>query len=95
MSKSKFKWSTALFFLLVVCSSLQLCISVQEFEVQPYDVTAKRGDPVYLPCVIKNQKGTLQWTRDGLGLGVDRQLVSYPRYRMLGTNETGKKTYLL
>ena len=46
-----------------------------------------------LPCRVKNKKGMLQWTRDGFGLGVDRNLTGFHRYNMrgmMGSDEEGK-----
>ena len=33
--------------------------------------------------------GVLQWTRDGFGLGNERQLYAFKRYQMIGSNEEG------
>ena len=33
----------------------------------------------------------LQWTRDGFGLGVERNLTGFDRYHMSGYDEEGKK----
>ena len=32
--------------------------------------------------------GSVQWTKDGFGLGVERSLPGYPRYQMAGRNKT-------
>ena len=66
-------------------------IPPQEFIRQPHDQTAKVGDHVTLPCRVKNKRGMLQWTRDGFGLGVERNLTGFDRYHMSGTDEEGKK----
>ena len=66
-------------------------IPPQEFIRQPHDQTAKVGDHVTLPCRVKNKRGMLQWTRDGFGLGVERNLIGFDRYHMSGTDEEGKK----
>ena len=44
---------------------------------------------ITLPCVVQHKKGLLQWTKDGFGLGVARELPGYPRYRMTGEEEKG------
>lgn len=62
----------------------------QEFIRQPHDQTAKVGDHVTLPCRVKNKRGMLQWTRDGFGLGVERNLTGFDRYHMSGIDEEGK-----
>ena len=54
---------------------------------------AIQGEHVTLPCRVKNKKGMLQWTRDGFGLGVDRNLTGFHRYNMrgmMGSDEEGK-----
>ena len=33
--------------------------------------------------------GPVQWTRDEFGLGVDRGLPSWPRYKMIGDDREG------
>ena len=65
----------------------------QSFLREPPDQTAKVGDHVTLPCQVTNKKGTLQWTRDGFGLGVERNLTGFDRYRMSGIDEEGKKIF--
>ena len=65
----------------------------QSFLREPPDQTAKVGDHVTLPCQVTNKKGTLQWTRDGFGLGVERNLTGFDRYRMSGIDEEGKKNF--
>ena len=62
----------------------------QEFLRQPNDQTAKVGDHVTLPCQVTNKKGMLQWTRDGFGLGVERNLTGFDRYHMSGMDEEGR-----
>ena len=62
---------------------------VQTFLRQPVDQTAKQGDHVTLPCQVDTKRGMLQWTRDGFGLGVERNLTGFDRYHMTGSNEEG------
>ena len=35
-------------------------------------------------------KGDLQWTKDGFGLGTQRELPGFPRYRMVGDESAGE-----
>ncbi len=44
-----------------------------------------------LSCRVANKRGTLQWTRDGFGLGIERNLTGFDRYRMTGTDEEGER----
>ena len=58
-------------------------------------VTAPHSSPpshpqITLPCVVQSKKGLLQWTKDGFGLGLLRELPGYPRYRMVGEEERGE-----
>lgn len=62
----------------------------QAFLREPFDQMASVGEHVTLPCRVVNKKGVLQWTRDGFGLGTDRNLTGYHRYRMSGSDEEGK-----
>ena len=45
---------------------------------------------VVLPCVVTSKQGVLQWTKDGFGLGVQRELPGFPRYAMVGDAEAGE-----
>ena len=64
----------------------------QEFLVKPTDVTVKEGERVTLPCQVKNKVGVLQWTKDKFGLGEERNLTGFTRYRMIGSDEDGNYT---
>lgn len=61
----------------------------QRFAIEPTDRTAILGDTVVLACRVIDKAGTLQWTRDGFGLGADRDLSGFPRYSMVGSDEEG------
>ena len=62
----------------------------QRFLREPTDQTAIQGAHVTLPCRVANKKGMLQWTRDGFGLGIERNLTGFDRYRMTGSDEEGR-----
>lgn len=49
--------------------------------------SAVKGSTVVLRCIIKNRSGKVQWTRGGFGLGGDRELSSWDRYTMIGTED--------
>ena len=82
-----------LFFVLFGCAANVAGngIPPQEFIRQPPDKTAVIGGHIILPCQVKNKRGMLQWTRDGFGLGVERNLTGFDRYHMSGYDEEGKK----
>lgn len=59
----------------------------QNFAIEPVDRTAILGDTIILPCRVVNRVGTLQWTKDGFGLGNGRDLAGFPRYMMTGNDD--------
>lgn len=44
------------------------------FSQQPQDQVVVSGQSVTLPCVIVGYRGMVQWTKDGLALGGERDL---------------------
>ena len=62
------------------------------FLVEPENVTTEVGRRVVLQCRVENipENMTVQWTRDGFGLGDDRELKYFERYRMIGQNWKSK-----
>uniref|UniRef100_A0A674EIR2 Kirre like nephrin family adhesion molecule 3 n=1 Tax=Salmo trutta TaxID=8032 RepID=A0A674EIR2_SALTR len=74
-------------------SSIFLCVSpgVQAmFSQQPQDLVVVAGQPVTLPCSIPGYHGVVLWIKDGLALGVGRDLSGYPRYTVIGDHSTGE-----
>lgn len=61
----------------------------QRFAIEPTDRSAILGDTIVLACRVINKAGTLQWTKDGFGLGIDRDLSGFPRYSMVGSDDEG------
>ncbi|KAG7295222.1 hypothetical protein JYU34_022194 [Plutella xylostella] len=61
----------------------------QKFAMEPQDQTAVVGSRVTLPCRVEHKSGQLQWTKDDFGLGLQRDLSGYERYRMIGSDEEG------
>ena len=51
----------------------------------------QQGEHVTLPCQVENKRGMLQWTRDGFGLGIERNLTGFDRYHMVGSDEEGEE----
>ncbi|XP_069163784.1 irregular chiasm C-roughest protein isoform X2 [Procambarus clarkii] len=68
----------------LACLSLLFAVvyGEQRFVQEPENMTAKHGDSVTLPCKVAERKGTVQWTKDGFGLGTDEDLQGFTRYRM-------------
>ncbi|XP_078394197.1 kirre like nephrin family adhesion molecule 3, like, partial [Cetorhinus maximus] len=54
------------------------------FSQQPSDQVVVTGQSVTLNCVVSGYQGTVQWTKDGLALGGERDLPGWPRYWFLG-----------
>ena len=62
----------------------------QRFLREPVDQYATIGERVTLPCRVEGKNGVLQWTRDDFGLGSERDLEGFNRYRMTGSDEEGE-----
>ncbi|XP_030236546.1 kin of IRRE-like protein 3 isoform X2 [Gadus morhua] len=60
------------------------------FSQQPQDLVVVAGQPVTLPCSIPGYNGVVLWIKDGLALGVGRDLSGYPRYTVIGDHSTGE-----
>ncbi|XP_050735726.1 irregular chiasm C-roughest protein-like isoform X2 [Eriocheir sinensis] len=61
----------------------------QYFATQPTPQTAVVGSTAVLPCRVINKVGHLQWTKDGFGLGTERDLDGFSRYGMIGSDDEG------
>ncbi|KAM6948132.1 kin of IRRE-like protein 1b [Aplochiton taeniatus] len=74
---------------------LTLAISFNEvwtarFSQEPADQSVVLGETVVLSCVVFNYSGIVQWTKDGLALGVGEGLRAWPRYRVLWLMDVGQ-----
>uniref|UniRef100_A0A8C6UJW9 Kirre like nephrin family adhesion molecule 1b n=1 Tax=Neogobius melanostomus TaxID=47308 RepID=A0A8C6UJW9_9GOBI len=54
---------------------------------EPADQSVVLGERVVLSCVVYNYSGIVQWTKDGLALGIGE---AWPRYRILRALDTGQ-----
>ncbi|XP_023332616.1 nephrin isoform X4 [Eurytemora carolleeae] len=63
---------------------------LQYFLRTPRNTSVAEGDTAVLGCQVGNLLGRVQWTKDGLTLGFDRDLPGFPRYRVLGQDEEGR-----
>jgi len=61
----------------------------QFFRTTPGDSFVPEGGRAILTCVIGDLGGRVQWTKDGLTLGYYRDLPGFPRYSVLGSDESG------
>ncbi|XP_030147069.4 kin of IRRE-like protein 1 [Taeniopygia guttata] len=60
------------------------------FVEEPEDRTVVAGQRIVLSCVVLNYSGIVQWTKDGLALGMGQGLKAWPRYRIVGTADSGQ-----
>ncbi|XP_057204169.1 kin of IRRE-like protein 3 isoform X5 [Triplophysa rosa] len=60
------------------------------FSQQPQDLVVVAGQQVTLPCSIPGYHGVVLWIKDGLALGVGRDLSGYPRYAVVGDHTSGE-----
>ncbi|KAM4556113.1 kin of IRRE-like protein 1b isoform 1-T1 [Fundulus diaphanus] len=60
------------------------------FSQEPADQSVVLGERVVLSCVVFNYTGIVQWTKDGLALGIGEGLRAWPRYRVLRALDTGQ-----
>ncbi|XP_056593522.1 kin of IRRE-like protein 3 isoform X1 [Triplophysa dalaica] len=65
------------------------------FIQQPHDLVVVAGQPVTLPCSITGYHGMVLWVKDGLALGVNRDLSGYPRYDVIGDHSKGEYHLLI
>lgn len=56
----------------------------QDLLEGPESVKSTIGGRILLKCIVKNRSGIVQWTQNGFGMGNERDLPPYPRYRMVG-----------
>ncbi|CAF1064275.1 unnamed protein product [Didymodactylos carnosus] len=54
--------------------------SGQYYIVKPHDLSALLGSNVTIPCVIQPPHGDVQWTKDGLALGMHTAQHTYVKY---------------
>ncbi|KAM9224894.1 kin of IRRE-like protein 2 [Dugong dugon] len=60
------------------------------FLQQPEDLVVLLGDEARLPCALGAYKGVVQWTKDGLALGGERDLPGWSRYWISGNTASGQ-----
>uniref|UniRef100_A0A674CBE9 Kirre like nephrin family adhesion molecule 3 n=1 Tax=Salmo trutta TaxID=8032 RepID=A0A674CBE9_SALTR len=65
------------------------------FTQQPTDLVVVAGQPVTLACSIPGYHGMVLWLRDGMALGVNRDLSGYPRYDIVGDHSKGEYHLLI
>lgn len=77
-------------YLIFVTLALALPGTQTRFSQEPADQTVVAGQRAVLPCVLLNYSGIVQWTKDGLALGMGQGLKAWPRYRVVGSADAGQ-----
>ncbi|MGH0186273.1 UNVERIFIED_CONTAM: hypothetical protein FKN15_020684, partial [Acipenser sinensis] len=65
------------------------------FSQEPQDQVVVSGQSVTLPCVIVGYRGMVQWTKDGLALGGERDLPGWTRYSIMGEPMSDEHSLLI
>ncbi|XP_051901327.1 kin of IRRE-like protein 3 [Pristis pectinata] len=80
-----------------LCSCIFLILSSRlrqgapaHFFQQPSDQVVVMGQSVTLACGVHGYRGLVQWTKDGLALGGQRDLPGWPRYNLQGDVSLGE-----
>ncbi|KAM6223398.1 kin of IRRE-like protein 2 [Rhynchocyon petersi] len=63
---------------------------VPHFLQQPEDLVVLLGEEARLPCSLGAYWGLVQWTKDGLALGGERDLPGWSRYWISGNAASGQ-----
>ncbi|XP_056336325.1 kin of IRRE-like protein 1b isoform X2 [Danio aesculapii] len=81
---------TCLWILTLAIISVHRVFSGPRFSQEPADQSVVIGERVVLSCVVFNYTGIVQWTKDGLALGIGEDLRAWPRYRVLRIMDVGQ-----
>ncbi|KAK1155089.1 kin of IRRE-like protein 1 [Acipenser oxyrinchus oxyrinchus] len=65
------------------------------FSQEPQDQVVVSGQSVTLPCVIVGYRRMVQWTKDGLALGGERDLPGWTRYSIMGEPMSDEHSLLI
>ncbi|XP_034409377.1 kirre like nephrin family adhesion molecule 3, like isoform X1 [Cyclopterus lumpus] len=84
---------TALY--LILCFIVTAASKAAYFSQQPQNQVVVTGQSVTLPCVIVGYRGMVQWTKDGLALGGERDLPGWTRYTLMGDPLSGEHSLLI
>eukprot|EP00064_Thunnus_orientalis_P003252 superscaffoldBa00000257_g3261 len=80
---------------LIFCLMVTAATKAAYFSQQPQDQVVVAGQSVTLPCVIVGYRGMVQWTKDGLALGGERDLPGWTRYSLMGDPLSGEHSLLI
>ncbi|XP_062371619.1 kin of IRRE-like protein 1b [Sardina pilchardus] len=76
--------------ILTLAVTLNKVVCGARFSQEPADQAVVLGERVILSCVVFNYTGIVQWTKDGLALGIGEDLRAWPRYRVLRVVDVGQ-----
>ncbi|XP_056600659.1 kin of IRRE-like protein 1b isoform X1 [Triplophysa dalaica] len=76
--------------ILTLTISVNRVVGGPRFSQEPADQSVVVGERVVLSCVVFNYTGIVQWTKDGLALGIGEDLRAWPRYRVLRIMDVGQ-----
>ncbi|XP_061531064.1 kirre like nephrin family adhesion molecule 3, like isoform X2 [Phycodurus eques] len=79
----------------IFCLMASAATRAAYFSQQPQDQVVASGQSVTLPCVIVGYRGMVQWTKDGLALGGERDLPGWTRYSLMGDPLSGEHSLLI
>ncbi|XP_062894999.1 nephrin-like [Mobula hypostoma] len=74
---------------LLLVAGLRGTVPRQMFRKEPENRTSIEGETSFLECEVEGISGPVQWVKDGLLLGPDRNLPGFPRYSMSGDQAAG------
>ncbi|XP_037130186.1 kirre like nephrin family adhesion molecule 3, like isoform X3 [Syngnathus acus] len=80
---------------LIFCLMASAATRAAYFSQQPQDQVVVSGQSVTLPCVIVGYREMVQWTKDGLALGGERELPGWKRYSLMGDPLSGEHSLLI
>uniref|UniRef100_A0A8C1DA92 Kin of IRRE-like protein 1 n=1 Tax=Cyprinus carpio carpio TaxID=630221 RepID=A0A8C1DA92_CYPCA len=83
-------FSMTCLWILTLAISVHRVFSGPRFSQEPADQSVVVGERVVLSCVVFNYTGIVQWTKDGLALGIGEDLRAWPRYRVLRILDVGQ-----
>ncbi|KAL6035270.1 hypothetical protein STEG23_024853 [Scotinomys teguina] len=76
--------------LVLLCCFRGLAGPSPHFLQQPEDLVVLLGEEARLPCALGAYRGLVQWTKDGLALGGERDLPGWSRYWISGNAASGQ-----
>ncbi|CAN0390304.1 unnamed protein product [Lampetra fluviatilis] len=74
----------------LLCALHQGSCRQQTFRVRPENSSVPEGTTASLRCEVLAASGVVQWVKDGLLLGPQRDMPGFPRYSMGGTQASGQ-----